>query len=83
MILKTVGIATIVEKPSFGIIALIVSTVVWSKVLTQDRIAINTSSSAEAKVLRIEFRFLRKKLVTIPTAALLAMMINTAGCHTW
>ena len=50
---------------------------------THDRMAMKTSSRAEAKVLRMEFKFLRNKLVTMPTAALLRIITTTLGFHTY
>lgn len=42
-----------------------------------------TNSRAEANVLRMEFRFLRKRLVTMPTAALFRITITTVGFNTY
>lgn len=41
--------------------------------------AVITNSKAEANAFSIEFSFLRKRLVTIPSTALLAINITTSG----
>ena len=43
------------------------------------RTAVITNSRAEAKALRMELSFLRNKLVTIPSTALLTIRISTSG----
>lgn len=46
----------------------------------QHSIAVKISSTALAKVFRIEFKFLRKKLVIIPTSELFNIIRITFGC---
>ena len=41
--------------------------------------AVNRSSSALANVFNMEFKYLRKKLVMIPTAQLLNIIMKTCG----
>lgn len=48
--------------------------------IIQHSTAVNISSSALAKVFRIEFKLRRNRLVTIPMAALFTTMISTPGC---
>ena len=47
--------------------------------INQHRTAVNISSKALAKVFKIEFRFLKNRLVVMPMAALLNMIARTMG----
>jgi hypothetical protein len=49
---------------------------------SQQKTAVNINSKALANVFKMEFRFLRKKLVIIPIAALLIMISRTVGRNT-
>jgi hypothetical protein len=48
----------------------------------QHKMAVNINSRALANVFNMEFKFLRKKLVMIPIAALLNMMMMTLNWNT-
>ena len=48
--------------------------------IIQHNTAVNISSKALANVFKMEFKFLRNRLVTIPMAALFTTMIKTPGC---
>ena len=47
--------------------------------MIQQRMAVNISSKADAKVLRMELRFRRNNEVTMPIPALLATIAKTPG----
>lgn len=67
---------SIIEIKTITIDIIVFHLILMLKII-QLNIVINISSSAEAIVFNIEFKYFKKKLVTIPTLALFIITNNT------